>query len=259
MDGDETDTTIAATRNSFRVLDALVESGPVGVTDLDASLDLSKSTIYNHLVTLEELGYVVRDGTTYRVGLRFERLAANARNRYPFVGRAVPEIERLAKNSGLRTAVVVEENGWGVCVETVAGSDDVDPPMRPGERLALHASAPGKAILSALPDAEVQHLLDRRGLFALTDDTITTWDELRADLQNARERRLAIEREESRPGLSGVATPITDLQGRVLGAICVFSAVESMSGKRVRQDLPGLLANTKRRIENDLRPGSDEG
>ncbi len=68
-------------------LDAYIElletwrelNGPP-VSTLAVEVDRPKSTVHRHLQTLENRGYVLKDGTEYYVGLKTLRLGANALN-----------------------------------------------------------------------------------------------------------------------------------------------------------------------------------
>lgn len=42
---------------------------------------MAKSTVHNHLQTLEDEGYITDEGSIYHVGLRFIELGESKRNR----------------------------------------------------------------------------------------------------------------------------------------------------------------------------------
>jgi DNA-binding IclR family transcriptional regulator len=50
-------------------------------------------------------------------------------------------------------------------------------------------------------------------------------------------------------GLPAVAAALTDSEGRPIGAIGVSGPVESMSGKRLEEDVAGLVVSKAKAIE----------
>lgn len=61
---------IQAAEITVAVLRGLKEINGGGVTELADHLGMSKSRVHNYLTTLQQEEYVVKEGTTYDVGLR---------------------------------------------------------------------------------------------------------------------------------------------------------------------------------------------
>ena len=249
---DEDRVRVKATATSFRVVDALVDLGGAGVTELADHLGLSKSGVHNHLTTLEELGYVVRDGDTFRASLRFLRTGTRVRRDRRLYRVAAGEIGRLARASGVVAGAFALEDGETVCLYCAAGGKVERPILAAGDVRPLHCTAPGKAILAASPEETVDALLDDAGLREYTESTVTDRDRLREELQRVRARGLAFDREEHEPAVRGIATAVEDANGAVLGAVGVVSSTEFMSGKRFQQDLPGLVISSANRVEKSV-------
>jgi DNA-binding IclR family transcriptional regulator len=98
----------------------------------------------------------------------------------------------------------------------------------PGTGGYLHSTAMGKAILSCLTEDEAWDLLEIDKLPRLTPHTLTTRDELFADVARSRERGWAVDNEESLSGLRCVAVPI-EVPGVVLTALSVEAPISRMS------------------------------
>jgi DNA-binding IclR family transcriptional regulator len=81
MVGQQDTTRVKTARTTFRILEAIKARDGGTVTELTEEFDLSKSSIYNYLKTLEHEGYVIREGDTYRIGLRMLDLGGYARHR----------------------------------------------------------------------------------------------------------------------------------------------------------------------------------
>ncbi|MFC7165062.1 helix-turn-helix domain-containing protein [Halospeciosus flavus] len=59
---------VRTTHTVFSVVEALDQEGGATATAVADSLDISKSNAYDHLSTLQELDYVVKDGDRYQLG-----------------------------------------------------------------------------------------------------------------------------------------------------------------------------------------------
>jgi DNA-binding IclR family transcriptional regulator len=239
---------VEATATTVRVVEALSEAGVAGVTELADRLDLSKSAVHNHLSTLEQLEFAINEGGRYRLSLRFLDYGTGVRDSLPAVAAGREEADSLASQSGSTAFIVVPEFDSAVYAYVTAGRHEETPAIRTGSRVPLHACAPGKAILSTRSSEAVETYLDREALATRTDRTITDADELRPELRSVRDRGIAFDRGEAVDGVNAVAAPITDGDTAV-GAMGVSGPAETLSGKRLQEDLPGLVLNHVTTVE----------
>jgi len=250
---DQNETPVKATATSVRVIDALIQLEGGTVTELEDHLNLSKSSIHNHLETLEILGFAVRDGWRYRVSLRFLQIGGIACRQHPLYDIGLPIVRQLATSSGLVASLVVVERSEAICLFSSTGTKAEYTFPEVGDTLPLHSTAPGKALLAAMPAERVDSVLDTSSLDAETENTLTSREALEEEFQKISSRGLAFDREEWRIGVRGIATTILDTDGDLIGAICVTSSVDSMSGKRFQQDIPGMVISSANKIRKALR------
>lgn len=231
IDGDTAGRGTRTTDTAFDVIERLAEMGPTSVSRLATALDLSKSTVHGHLTTLEERGYVVRDDEGYRLGLRFLDLGTRVRDGRDIVDHVEEPMERLAEATGERAQFMIEERGRGIYVHRAESPRAVPTDARIGRSRPLHACSTGKAILAHLPDARVDAIIERWGLPALTERTITDRGELETELAAIRDRGYATNRGESIQELWAIGTPVFDEDDDLAGALSVGGP-----GHRMRQD-----------------------
>ena len=148
----------------FTIVESLKELDGAGVTTLSNHLDLPKSTIHNYLATLEQEEYVVKEGTTYRVGLQFLDLGAYARDQVELFEVAKPQLEYLANETGELANLAVEEHGKGSYLYRTRGEMAVQVQGHVGNRSPLHSTALGKVILAHPPDQRGDDVVDRHGM-----------------------------------------------------------------------------------------------
>lgn len=242
--GTEAKNPVGATEKALRILDALKQLDGAGVTELARTLDVSKGTVHNHLSTLEENEYVVKEGSTYRLSLRFLELGEYTRHQTRLLDIARPEIDALAEQTGEIANLMIEEHGRGVYLYISRGEKAVNLDTKVGTRQYLHTSALGKAILANLEDEQFESVINRHGLPAETPNTVTNEEALHEELDEIRERGFAFDGEERAEGIRCVATPITNNNDTLLGSVSVSGPSTRMKGSWFREEIPEQVQNT---------------
>lgn len=243
---------VRATETTLTLVEELMDRGPSGVTDLADRLDLSKSTVHNHLMTLREHGYVVKTGEEYRLGLKFLEVGGSTRKSTEFYQVAEPEVKALADETGELANLLVEEQGIGVYLCREKGEEAVDLDTYAGRRTRLHVTALGKAILANLPEERVQEIVEQRGLERETPQSVGTREELDDALADVRERGYAIDDGERLEGLRCVAAPVKGPAGAVRGAISVSAPASRISDEELHGALPERVLSAANVIELNI-------
>lgn len=237
----ETQYPIRTTAKAFQVIEGLMHLRKAGVTELAEYLDLSKSSVYKHLDTLRRLNYVVKEEREYRLGLRFFELGNSLREGNKLYTIAKPYINNLAMTTGETVSLAVEEFKEVVYLYSAhaAPTDEI----KEGTRVPLATDPAGKVILSYKPASERDTLI-----------STSEWldESLLSDLRTIRDQRMAIERSNDNDGENQVAVPIRDAQDYPLGALTVSGSAASLSGKRLEEDITGLVVSTAKSIEVEL-------
>lgn len=244
--------TFKTTETSFSVVHAIEDTDGATFSELQSRTELSKSTLYYHLATLEKLGYVVKDDGMYQLGLRFISHGENARSKEPAFGVVHSKARELADRIPEEISFATEENGRLVVVfHDIGGSAMTD--FQVGQYLHMHATANGKMLLSEMPEERVDEIIDRWGLPKLTENTITDRDELKAELDTVREQGYAINDEEQREGLRSVGAKVTKPDGTALGSLAVDGATFRLTDEHIEEHTIQQLSDTIDAIENDIR------
>lgn len=240
---------IMSVETGLRLIETLQEQGGAGVTELADELDLNKGTIHTHLSTLRENEYVIKDGDTYRLSLKFLNLGEFVKERIEFYDVVENEVADLAEDSGEVAQFATQEHGKAVYICKSSGEQAVQTASHKGMREYLHCLSLGKAMLSALPRDEVEAIVDRHGLPQYTNNTITTREDLFEELDQIRERGYATDDGEKIPGLRCVAAPVVANDDTVIGAISVSGPASRMQGKRWRETLPNKVTRSANVIQ----------
>ena len=244
---------IRSVDRAFDVVETLNALDGGGVSELARETGLPKSTVHNHLTTLERAEYVVHRGGEYRVGLKFLQISETVRNQHRIYEVARSEVDQLADRTGEISALMVEEHGRGVFVHRGRGAEAARIDTCVGDRVPIHCTALGKSILAFLPSERRNAIIDRHGLPAITANTITDRDTLDAELAEIREERIASDDEERLNGLRSVAAPILDGDGSVIASISVAGPTHRMRGERFETKLPERVLGVANVIELNIQ------
>lgn len=236
----------------FEIVTALEAFGEAGVTDLANETGIAKSTVHDHLQTMVDHEYVNKHGSTYTLGLKFLTHGGRKRDEMDLYRVARPEIRDLANNTGELVNLVTEEHGLGVYLDLKRGDNAVSLDSYLGKREYLHSTAVGKTILANRPDEFVEQVIEKHGLPAVTQNTLTTADELVDQLETVRSRGYAIDQEEQLRGLCCVAAPITDENDYALGAISISGPKNRIRGDRLETELADRVTQVANVVEVNL-------
>jgi DNA-binding IclR family transcriptional regulator len=246
--GREHGPTVGATETSLAIVERLAANEGVGVSELAEALDLSKSTVHNHLQTLRELGYVLKSDGEYRVSLQFLGLGDQARQRHGLYHVAKSETDSLVEAVGERAQVMVEENDAGIYIYQSLADQAVRTDSHIGTVVNLHSTAVGKSYLAHMPAEERDALLDRIGFDEQTPNTILERKSLESELSQIAEQGYAFNDEEKTLGMRAVGASILSDDGELLGAISVSGPKNRLSGSWYHEQIPEMVTQSARVI-----------
>lgn len=243
---------VKAAKTTFDIIEALRALDGAGVSELSATLDMPKSTVHDHLRTLEAAEYLIHEDDTYRIGARFLELGGYARHRMKVYRTAKPEVQSLSDETGEHANLMIEEHGMGIFLYKSEGGEAVHLDTYAGMRAHLQTTALGKAILAHYPRDRVESIIDRHGLPQRTPNTVTDPTELFEELADIRERGYATDDEERVEGVRCVAAPIRGAD-RVFGSVSISAPKSRMEGERFDDELPKLVLRRANVIEVNMK------
>lgn len=201
--------------------------GDHGVRQLATALDLSPSTAFRLLETLQQAGFVRQNEATgrYAIGVQAVQLGVGALGTLDLTTVAPAALRALAQETSESAFLAVRDDTEIVYLMKEEGKYSIRTTARLGSRRPLHCTALGKAHLATMQQHEVDSLLLHAGLPALTPHTITDQAALHADLDRVRARGYATDHEEVEEGLACVAAPIQDYRGVTTAAVSMAGPV----------------------------------
>jgi DNA-binding IclR family transcriptional regulator len=208
---------------------------PATAAQVATALGVNRSTGLRLLQELESLGFVLRDASTksYRVvSERFLPMVSGLH--YDWQELINPVLERCRREVGESTLFAIPVNGVMVHVSFYVSSHIIAVREQIGTVRPMHASAIGKAWLSALPDDRFEEELERIDFTKRTANSVGTADELRRHVEQARERGFATDIEETLVGASCVAAP-SWIGDEPVGAVAISAPSSRMEPRTIER------------------------
>lgn len=222
-------------KRGFEIMELISQDPGLTLTEIAEKLDLPMSTVHIYLQTLEQSGYLVNTGSGYDVSFRFLTIGGLRRNRSHLYQAASGPMAELSDDIDdvFNVALATEERGQRVLIYKIEGEKSPFADVPVGHMTNLHWVSHGKALLSKFSDEEIDQIVDRHGLPRATQNTITSRDELAAELETIRDQGYSLEDEERVEGIRAVAVPVEGTETDPIGSI-------GISGPKSRIDTDHL-------------------
>lgn len=243
---------VKSVRRAMEIVEAIRERHGARVSELSTEFGVAKSTIHSHVTTLQEEGYLIKEGDEYQIGSLFLRLGEYARTRREEYEMAGQKVKELAEQSEERSQFAVEEQGRIVFLYRESGSHAVNTGTEIGRRRYLHTSSAGKVILAHLSDQMVRDIIDQWGLPEVTENTITTEEELHEELETIRDQGYAVNIEENIKGLRAVGAPVRTDEGEIIGGISISGPSHRLKDDRLHNELADLVRGEANELELNI-------
>ena len=234
-------------KKAFQILKLISDTGRgVRLSALSKELEISKSTVHGITSALEELGAIVRDPLTkrYTLGLTLVELGRVAYSRIDLKDAARPILEDLMERAQESVFLGVKNGEHLTILDIVESSQDLKITASIGMRIPLFAGAAGKVFLSAMPERQAIELIQTKGIYKFTDNTITDPERYLHEIRTVRAKGYATDDEEYISGVRAVASPVWG-NGQPLSAIWVVGFKPSLGDDKMKL----LIKETKKAAE----------
>jgi len=190
------------------------------LAEIAQAAGMTKASAQRSVHTLQALGYIGKHPSTRRFVLlpRVVELGFNYLDAHPMISAAHTYLAQLARQSG-ETATLSEPAGTHMVYLAQVLTTQHIPVLTPvGTQVPLYASSCGRAYLSQLPAAQAEALLQQAPMPPRTRATLTTVDAVMAQLAQCQQTGYATNCEELFLGDMGIAAPVFNARGVVVGA-----------------------------------------
>jgi DNA-binding IclR family transcriptional regulator len=231
----------AAERNSrFSVVERVAEilfafsraTEPLGVSELARRTGLPKSTVHRLATEMAAHHLLERRGEAFEPADRLYELGARKMPDSNLRAIALPFMADLRSATRQTVHLAVLDGTEVVYVEILRQQSAPRLPSGVGGRMPAHATAVGKAMMAFSPAADVEAVI-RHGLNRIGPRTTVAPGLLRRELSRIRANGVAVEFEESAPGLVCAASPILGDDGAAVAAISISGWIGKLNPRRM--------------------------
>lgn len=239
---------VQSVERSIQILQAVKRHEQASVSTLASEVDAAKSTVHNHLLTLQRHGLVTQDNDSqFRLGHKILEYSSHFKRRYELTEELAPAIRDLAYNTGKHCTLLVENNEEGTVVLMFNGEDAPSVQIRERTTGPLHAIPGGKVILayhSPLRDT----YLNQRNLAQLTERTLDNPRKLNDELEQIVEQGYAMNEQEYTSDLRAISIPVIPRDDRKMAAISIIDTTEWLKDPQNAQDILNQLFAVQDRL-----------
>jgi IclR family transcriptional regulator, acetate operon repressor len=209
--------------NALRILEAIGEQQPAGVSQLSRHVDLPKSSVQRALRTLDRAGWirpVEGDQTRWELTSKMLAVSLKAFGEYSLRDYAEPAMDELRRRTGETIHLVGFDGERGIVIHRLDSSQPVRAFVQIGSQSPLHATGSGQAILAFIPRAQAEEIVSGN-LERYTSETVTDAKIILKRLDLVRERGYAVNVGEFRPEVASISAPILSFEGRAIAAMTI--------------------------------------
>jgi DNA-binding IclR family transcriptional regulator len=189
----------------------------------------SRSTCYRYIKTLQDAGFLTPvAGGAWMLGPRIIELDRTMRLCDPVTLGGGPAMRRLAQESGHSVLLCVLFSSTVMCVDDAPAAGAPPGIFSRGQRRPLFAAAASKVILAHLPPHQLRALFERNRTAIAAAGLGADWDAFRAALRAIRKTGHCVTIGEFRPGILGIAAPLFNAEGGVLGSLGIAAEADKV-------------------------------
>jgi IclR family transcriptional regulator, KDG regulon repressor len=190
--------------------------------------------VHELLVTLVARSYLIPvpgQPVQYRLGMPVFQLGAAFAGRLDLVREAQGVAREVAAACDEAVHVAVLDGADVVYLVKVDSTHPVRMVSGVGLRLPAHCTAVGKILLAGLDRAALDAVLDHDVLPAMTPESITDPDRLRAHLDHVRSEGVAVDIGESDSAMRCVAAAVRDHSGATVAGMSISAPIIRWTGE----------------------------
>jgi len=225
---------------------------PATLDELASSSTVHKTTVMRLLHALEAEHFILRNTAgQFQLGRKLFELSSRALEQRDLRAVARPHLARINEATGHTVHLAEMEGAEVVYIDKFESHHPVRMYSRIGLTAALHSAAVAKVILADMPRSRQESIAAGLDFVRMTPNTLTSAEELLAELTQVREQGWAHDKSEHESFVHCVAAPIRDASGHVVGAASISVPTVLLCYEDLLKLLPTLMNGTQA-ISKDL-------
>jgi IclR family pca regulon transcriptional regulator len=222
------------------------------LTEVARSAAMPAATARRCLLTLEELGYVTRNGRNFLLRPKVLELGAAYLESMNIEQLTKTRLEELARVTSDSAALCVLDGNEIVYVARASVRTLLRLEAHVGSHFPAHATSTGRVLLAGLPLERANRYFETARFEAFTDRTVVDPDRLRKLVDDSRRTGYSAIEDELAYGVVALAVPVFDQHGRVVAALNTSSHSRRISKAKLIRERLAMLQQVSREISGDL-------
>jgi IclR family pca regulon transcriptional regulator len=228
------------------------DSATLTLSEVANLTSLPAATARRCLMTLEELGYVMRNGRQFLLRPKVLELGAAYLDSMNIDTLTRTHLEELARNTGDSAALCVLDGADIVYVARTSIRTLLRLEAHVGSRFPAYATSVGRVLLAGQDSAALQRYFEAATIEPLTSHTVTDVEELRRIIEKCRRTGYSVIKDELDYGVVALAVPVLDQHGRVVAALNTSSHSARITTTKLVEERLEMLRAVSTQITKDL-------
>jgi DNA-binding IclR family transcriptional regulator len=235
----------------------ILSKSPQGMRlgEMAAKVGLPKGTTHRLVSSLAYFDYIQQDlnSREYKLGFKLVTLGEQVLDQIDLRSVAHPHLFELSQQAEEIAHLVVMDNDEALYVDKIQPiREGLHMSSRIGNRAPLHCTSVGKVLLAHQPRAEIDRIIQTKGLPRRTAHTLIDGAQLKSHLEKVKKNGYALDDEEHSQGVRCVAAPIHNKKGEVLAAISISAPAVRVTLDLAQGRIKKLVTSTAKKISNQL-------
>ncbi len=244
---------IAGLEKGLSIIEAFDDANPrMTASQAGERCNLTRTAARRYLLTLQHLGYVAGDGKLFWLTPRVLRLGQSYLESARLPRVVQPFLQRVTAGTQEIAYVCVMDGDDIVYVARNGSNRTMNTGFVLGARVQAQVTAAGMLIMSMRDAAWLEGWLAEHELKTYTSHTIASKDRLRLELARIRMQGWAVSEQQLELNLRGVAVPLMDRHGDMMGALSVSMPMGNESTEDAVRRVLAVLQETARAMRNLL-------
>lgn len=228
------------------------EHAALSLSEVARSAGIPAATARRCLLTLEENGYVTRNGRNFLLRPKVLELGAAYLESMNIEQVTKTQLEELASRTGDSAALCMLDDVEIVYVARASVRTLVRLEAHVGSRFPAHATSTGRVLLAGVSAERLERYLRTAPLEALTERTVTDRARLRELIAECARAGYSVVEDELAYGVIALAVPVFDQKQRVVAALNTSSHSRRITRTRLVRERLSMLKQVSDQISSAL-------
>ena len=243
---------IPVLEKTFAVIKCISENDEgITLSDIVKKLGAPKSTVFKILYTLEKELIVEKKSDKYFLGSMLIHYGLHTLSQRDLKTVAHPFLVSLMQETGETAHLAIPVGMQTMILDVVLTAHPIRFSYPVGTLFPMYCTSHGKLFLSCSDNFSLDEYISSNPLLKRTENTITSHDALRNELESIRNQGYSLDEGEFIDDIRCCAAPVRDSKGRCIGAVGI-TATTITFGKDRNEEIFRSVKNTAIKISNEM-------